>query len=141
MNQERNQMIRVVIDTNAFISSLSTKSKHHKLIELIRMGEIDLFVTNEIVLEYEEKLKEKYNFYLAESFIEALKEYPNVNGINVFYNWFLLDDLDDNKFVDCYIAANADYLLTNDNDFNKLKKISFPKINLITLQDFLKITT
>ena len=133
-------MLKVVIDTNAFISSLSKKSKHHKLIELIRKGALDIFVTTEIILEYEEKLKQKYNFYLADNFIEALKEYPNVKAINIFYQWFLLDDLDDNKFIDCYVAAAADYLITNDSDFNKLKKISFPKINIITLQDFLNIT-
>lgn len=64
-------MVKVVIDTNALISSLSNKSKNHKLIELIRKGEIELVITTEIVLEYEEKLKEKYNFFLADNFIEA----------------------------------------------------------------------
>ena len=51
---------RVVIDTNAFVSSLSTKSLTHKIVKLIENEEIDVCVTTEM-LEYEEKLKEKYN--------------------------------------------------------------------------------
>jgi len=37
-----------------------------------------------------------------------------------------LKDEDDNKFVDCAIAANAGYLITHDKDFNILKQTDFP---------------
>ena len=50
--------------------------------------------------------------------------------------WQLLQDADDNKFADCAIAANADYLITNDKDFNILKQINFPKISVVTIQEF-----
>ena len=46
---------------------------------------------------------------------------------------------DDNKFADCAIAANADYLITNDKGFNILKQIEFPKISVVTIQEFEKI--
>jgi predicted nucleic acid-binding protein len=51
----------------------------------------------------------------------------------------LLDDEDDNKFSDCYLAANAEYLVTNDNDFNKLKSLPFPSVNVVNIQEFEKI--
>ena len=51
----------------------------------------------------------------------------------------LLKDEDDNKFVDCAIAANADYLITQDKDFNILKQIDFPKINIVRLDEFKEI--
>jgi len=50
-----------------------------------------------------------------------------------------LQDADDNKFADCAIAANADYRITNDRDFNILKRINFPKISVVTIQEFEKI--
>lgn len=131
--------IKVVIDTNAFISSLSSLSSTHKLIELIENEEIDVCVTTEIMLEYEEKLKEKYSLFIVEGFLEAMKESINVYSFDLYFYWRLLNDLDDNKFVDCYISANADYLITNDTDFNKLKQVDFPKINIITLQEFLTL--
>ena len=48
-------------------------------------------------------------------------------------------DKDDNKFADCAIAGNADYLVTNDSHFNVLKTIGFPKITIITIDEFLAI--
>ena len=50
----------------------------------------------------------------------------------------LLTDVDDNKFVDCAIAANAEFIVTNDKHFNPLKTIPWPKVEIINLIDFVK---
>ena len=47
-------------------------------------------------------------------------------------------DPDDNKFVDCAFAAGADYLVTEDRHFNVLRTTNFPKLNLVTLDEFMK---
>jgi len=58
----------------------------------------------------------------------------------VHYKFLLIaNDPDDNKFVDCAFAANAHYLVTNDRDFNALKKIEFPKINILTIEKFVEV--
>ena len=44
-------------------------------------------------------------------------------------------DKDDNKFVDCAIAANA-ILVTEDAHFNVLREVRFPQVELLNLQDF-----
>ena len=77
---------------------------------------------------------------VADNFLKALIKLPAVHRIEKFFFWNLIsNDPDDNKFVDCAIAANADYLVSEDNEFNILHKINFPKVNLIGQQDFLKI--
>lgn len=43
-----------------------------------------------------------------------------------------------NKFVDCAITANAEYIVTEDYHFNELKNISFPSVAIINLKDFAK---
>jgi predicted nucleic acid-binding protein len=48
----------------------------------------------------------------------------------------ITQDPDDNKFVDCCIAANASYIVTNDHHFDVLKKFEFPKVETITIQEF-----
>ena len=48
-------------------------------------------------------------------------------------------DPDDNKFINCAFAANVHYLVTNDKHFNILKTTSFPKINLLKIQEFMEI--
>ena len=48
-------------------------------------------------------------------------------------------DHDDNKFVDCAIAANATYIVTDDKHYNPLKEIDFPRIHIIKLMEFAAI--
>lgn len=40
------------------------------------------------------------------------------------------------KFVDCAISANADYIVTEDSHFNRLKQITFPRLMVLTLDEF-----
>lgn len=46
-------------------------------------------------------------------------------------------DEDDNKFVDCAIVANAKYIVSNDRHFDVLREISFPKVDVIKINQFL----
>jgi putative PIN family toxin of toxin-antitoxin system len=131
--------MKVVIDTNVLVSALSTKSIHHWLVKQILDEKFDLHITGEITLEYEEILTQKYSATVANNFIAALKQLPNVYYTQVYFHWDLLSDKDDNKFVDCYVAANADYLVTQDRDFNSLRLISFPKVNIITMEEFKEV--
>ena len=101
-----------------------------------------MYVTDEILLEYEEVLKSKYSDTVAGNFLIALNELPNVYFVHVYFRWSLIiDDPDDNKFVDCYVAAGAYYLITHDSHFNILKSITFPKVNLLTIDEFKLILT
>ena len=47
-------------------------------------------------------------------------------------------DSDDNKFVDCAVASDAEYIVTNDKHFNPLKAIPWPKVEIIKIADFIK---
>ena len=60
--------------------------------------------------------------------------------INTYYDFNLIEaDPDDNKFVDCAIAAGAELIVTEDRHFNVLKKFSFPKVFVIDLDSFIKV--
>ncbi len=128
--------IKTVIDTNVLVSALSSKSIHHWLIELLLDEKFEAYITDEILLEYEEVLKTKYSDSVATNFLIALKELPNVYFTHVYFRWNLISDPDDNKFVDCYIAAGAHYLISHDSHFSILKRINFPKVNIIKIQEF-----
>ena len=54
------------------------------------------------------------------------------------FRFGLIDsDPDDNKFVDCSIVANAEYIVTNDAHFDVLRDIPFPQVIVITAESFL----
>ena len=131
--------MKVVLDTNVLVSALSSRSMYHWLILELFNKKFEVFITTEILLEYEEILGRKYSITTANNFIAALQLLQTVHFTHIYFRWQLLHDADDNKFADCAIAANADYLVTNDKDFNILKQIEFPKISVVTIQEFEKI--
>jgi uncharacterized protein len=128
--------LKTVIDTNVLVSALSSKSVYHWLIDLVINEEIEVYITGEMLLEYEEILKAKYSEAVPSNFLVALKELPNVHSVQVYFKWNLISDQDDNKFIDCYVAAGAQYLISHDSHFSILKNIPFPNVNVIKLDEF-----
>ena len=72
----------------------------------------------------------------SESALGILENLENIEYITSYFQFDLLQDKDDNKFVDCAIAANAHFLVTHDGDFNILKSIEFPKVEIINTDEF-----
>ena len=96
-------------------------------------------ISNEILEEYAEVLSRNISVNVARYVVFTILERQNVRLITPYYNWKLITaDPDDNKFVDCAIAANAKFIVTEDHHFNALKDISFPSVSVINIDDFLK---
>lgn len=132
--------MKLVIDTNIFVSSLSSRSTSHWIIQHLLQEKFEAFVSHEILLEYEEILKQKYDLQTAENFHRALQELPNVHlSETTYFQWNLLHDPDDNKFVDLAVAVNADYIISEDKDFQKLAEIDFPKLVVLRTEEFKKL--
>ena len=70
--------LKIVLDTNAIISALGRKSPFKIVINKLLEDKYDLFVTTDILLEYEEKIAELHNPQLAETFLDFLSILPNV---------------------------------------------------------------
>ncbi len=129
--------LRVVLDTNVLITIIGKKSPFRWIFDQLLVGKIILCVSNDILLEYQEILAQKVGKEVADNFINFLTAHPFVERVNIFYHFRLIsEDEDDNKFVDCAIAGNAVYLVSNDKHFQVLKYIEFPRVNLLTLPEF-----
>ena len=48
-------------------------------------------------------------------------------------------DPDDNKFIDCAVAAQAKFIVTEDHHYDILQEIDFPKVDIIGLDDAMRI--
>lgn len=131
--------LRVVLDTNALLVSIAKKSKYRPIFEAILTAKIELVITNDILLEYVEIIERKANQNVATNIAEMLMQRKNVVKIGTYYKWQLItQDPDDNKFVDCAIAGKAHYVVTNDRHFSILKQVVFPKVRLISIENFLE---
>lgn len=129
---------RVVLDTNVLLISLARKSKYRLIFDSLLKGHYTVVISNEILSEYIEIIERKTNSTIAYNIGEMIMSLINVEKIDVSYKWnLILEDPDDNKFVDCAIAGRVKYVVTNDKHFNLLKDIPFPKVDVITIDEFL----
>ena len=76
------------------VSALSTKSIYHWLIDEIFNEKFDVFITEQILFEYEEILARKYSASAANNFIASLKLLPTVHYTHIYFYWRLLQDAD-----------------------------------------------
>lgn len=134
--------MRIVLDTNGLIASLSKRGNYFNVWRSLHEGKYTLCVSNEILEEYEEIISQKTNDIIASNVIQTLINSDFIELIDPHYKFNLIkSDPDDNKFVDCAIAANASYVVTDDAHFNILRTIPFPTVRvwkLIQFSNYLK---
>lgn len=92
-------------------------------------------MSTDILAEYAEIIGQHMG-KAAEAVMGVIENLSNVCFITTYYQFHLLKDEDDNKFVDCAIAANADFIVNHDSDFNILTHIEFPTVRVITTEQF-----
>lgn len=132
-------MHRVVLDTNIILSAISTFSPHRVIIDKLLDAKFILVVSTDVLLEYEEKISDVFSHSAAGNFIDSLLMLPNVERVTPLFTSGLLKDSDDNKFLDLYYSGRANYLVTNDTDFDMLNKITNPKHHVIKMDEFIKL--
>ena len=129
--------VRIVLDTNVVVSMIGRTSPNRWIFDKILAGEFVLCVSNEILLEYEEVLTAKTTSEVASNFTDFLVSFPSVEQIQVFFNWYLIqNDPDDNKFVDCAVAAKAFCIVSEDRHFRPYKMNEHPPLQVLTVKEF-----
>ena len=132
-------MQKVVLDTNVLLISISEKSKLHWIFKSLVDKRYELCVTTDILNEYAEIIEQKMGRDVGESVLGMIENLSNTTFITNYYRFQLLNDEDDDKFVDCAIAANADFIVSHDKDFNVLRSIDFPSVKVIDTRVFWEI--
>jgi putative PIN family toxin of toxin-antitoxin system len=128
--------MKVVVDTNVVVSAiLRDRNPEKAILYLVANPECEWVASGEIVAEYREVLR-RPRFGLApeiltqwdERFRTALALWP-VNEPLDFPR-----DQKDAKFLACALAAQADFLLTGDRDFEDAK--GFAGVKIISVSRF-----
>lgn len=132
--------MRLVLDTNSLIQCVSRRSRYHDLWLSFIDGRNQLCVTTEILNEYVEILQRETTENFASIMLEVILNNPNTLFINIFYKFNLITaDPDDNKFIDCAIAAQAKYIVTEDHHYDVLRDLEFPKVDIIGLDEAMRM--
>jgi uncharacterized protein len=135
-----NEPLRVILDTNVLMVSVLPHHKYYWIFKTLIQEHYNLLISNEILEEYQEKLAQFYGISKMDIAMKELLSLPNVELISPTYRWTLIrDDPDDDKFVDCAVAGNADFIVSHDKHFNVLQTVPFPIIKVIKIPAFQSI--
>ena len=109
-------MRRIVLDTNCLIAILPSKSPYHQVWVDFLAERLELCVSTEILLEYEEIITQMISRQFADIVIKTLLNKQNLIRITPMWRFNLItSDPDDNKFVDCALCGQAEYIVSNDS--------------------------
>ena len=129
--------MKIVLDTNVFIACIGKTSPYRWIFDAIIDGRLTLCISNEILLEYQEILSRRTRLEIAENITNFLTIYPYVDHTEIYYSWQIVsEDPDDNKFIDCMIAANATCIVSNDRHFRPYCDLDFPPLKILTTEEF-----
>ncbi len=130
--------MKLVIDTNGLLSSIPNGSSRRWLYDAFISKKFVWVFSNEILTEYEEMIAFEYSQKAADLVLNILLTSTNHEKHEPAYRWQLVeDDPDDNKFVDCAISSNVDFLVSDDHHITKLRKIAnlFPPFSILTFDE------
>jgi uncharacterized protein len=130
---------KVVVDTNVFISGFGWDGKPGEILDLLQSRSIENYITSRIFQELQRVVA-----YPRLKFPETLR--TKIIEFVLFHSEFVepkesvavvIEDPDDNKFVECAVEANAEFIISGDPHLLRLKK--FKDIKLIDVDRFLNI--
>ena len=129
-------MIKVVLDTNVFISSLFWKGAPYQIFKRILEGAILNFVSPQILAEIKERLLDKFKLPP-----EKVKEFLEIIVFNsqIVYPKKKLNivkkDPEDNKILECALEAKASFVISGDGHLLEIKK--YKEIKIVSPKEFL----
>jgi uncharacterized protein len=127
---------RVTADSNVIVSALVFGGKPLIILEMAQAGEIELAISESIINETLRIIRDK--FYRSREQITEMESHLRAITRCVQPTELLdavPDDADDNKIVECAVAAGSDVVVTGDDHILRLG--SFRGIKIRRPSDFL----
>jgi len=133
--------IKVVIDTNVLISAgVSKDGNPAQIFELLLIEAIENYTSEEIILEVIDVFnRPKFTNIITgtdKKFIINKYKFLSKNIIPKQKFNIVKDDPKDNKFIDCAVEANAEFLISGDPHLLEIKK--FQEIKVVSPKEFLE---
>jgi putative PIN family toxin of toxin-antitoxin system len=139
MPAESKSKLKVVIDTNVFVSGLTFKGKPREVLDLIWRGDIEACISSFILKELEETLKKDFSWDRDQikHAIEKLKAeiilIQPKNKVSV-----IKGKDDDNRILECAIEGKVQYLISGDRK-HLLPLKEYKGIKILSPAEFLRL--
>lgn len=131
--------LKVVFDTNIYISAILFGGNPRQILELAREKGIELFVSKSILLETAEKLRDKFGWeeYEIEEVIEGISKFAKVVSPKKKVNT-IRDDIEDNAILECALEGSVDIIISGDKK-HLLSLGKFKNIPIVSAKQLLDI--
>ena len=131
-------MLRVVIDTNVFVSALHFGGNPARIVALARRRELQNVTSNHILDELVGVLVAKFGWYpkMAAAQRRWIRTFSEV--VVPRERLAIIPDPPDNRVLECALEAKAEYIVSGDRHLRDLG--SFQGINIVDPATFLKAT-
>lgn len=115
----------ICIDTNVVLGMLGHGGRHLPLRQALLEGRFHWAVSTEILLEYEEVAAREISQEAAANLMRFIELISQARGaiklVSPDFRFSVIQqDRDDDKFADCAIVAQADFVITEDRHFRSL---------------------
>jgi putative PIN family toxin of toxin-antitoxin system len=130
--------VKVVLDTNVFVSGIFFGGPPHKILEAWRDGKIQFLLSPAIMDEYQRVLRE-LAVQFPEIKVEALIDFMIVHSEIILppsLPPIIQEDPSDDKFLECAVAGGATCIVTGDKHLLKLLK--FRGISVLKPREFVE---
>jgi len=127
--------MRIVIDTNILVSAIFFDGLPENLIRLVLENLVNTIVSKEIIQEYEDTIQEMVLKTKKTDFCFSLVSFlEHVEIIMPKTNVEICRDADDNKFINCALDGNCNFIISGDHDLLVLKE--YQNIKIISVREF-----
>ncbi|MBU0614684.1 MAG: putative toxin-antitoxin system toxin component, PIN family [Nanoarchaeota archaeon] len=136
-------MIKVTLDTNILISGTFWNGDSFKIMNLIDNKKIESILSKEIIKEYimvmdsdeiAEKVEHK-DLVVSKVIQKVMTNSKIVDPKRKIH--LVIDDPDDDKFIETAVEGRVDYIISNDKHLLKIKE--FEGIKIVKADEFLNI--
>ena len=129
-------MLRVVVDTNVFISALLFQGKPARILKLAEDHAFTLIVSTPLCQEVERVLAKKFAWPKTVIDLACVPLWRLAELVTPAVDIEECPDPDDNRILECALEGRADAIVTGDRHLLDMKK--FRGIPILAVNEFLR---
>jgi len=142
MPSSKKHVLKIVLDTNVWISALIWGGKPVAIVEAAEQGMVDIFVSKSVIAEISQvlsypKIEKVYNSQLTRQQLmgQILK---NVKFVEATVKLKVIKEHPaDDKIIECAVSAKADYIVSGDKHL--LNVLFYQKTQIVSVNEFIKL--
>ena len=131
--------MRVVIDTNAYISAMMFDGLPGSVLDLAFLHSFTLIISTALLDEFDEKLRLKFEVLPGDAALIRAKLQSVAQVVSPDETLQVIEeDHDDNRVLECAVKGHADIIVSGDRHLLKLGAYQSIPIPIVTVREFIE---